>query len=438
MHSISIIILYWIEYIVWVVDPPVNPAIPVAEWVRVQTLTRWGYGFHGFGGIALVAQLEKLLPWSYDHYRRLPVQFLPMIYQNASTIVGFDVSGLFDNSPYSGPRNRVSVEGGAEMLRGSRIDGVAASGDARMRDAGARAEETRVREESEEDTTGAAVQSTEIRRSMTSLRGRVSMGCASGALHIQIPPFPLHFIGVLTPSAHRRHLIAKRDGKEERGGATWGRIDRRQTNNHGPGESAATAAAVQGTDVALTRRWLCNCRVGREVPRSAYFLPQHVGELKLSGGSVTTLEYIVWNRKTFRNNSDSRVGVNCDDSEPESSFTKAHVQCFPTEMYTRSTMFNLNYIRKLEPRCSRNLSPQRRLTSPQCRVNIPALPRQRLGSAASVPRTAAAVPRNASSIPRTAAAMPRSVASVRGSVPSAQIESKLPYSVLDFLKMAFP
>jgi hypothetical protein len=39
-----------------------------------------------------------------------------------------------------------------------------------------------------------------------------------------------------------------------------------------------------------TWRWLCNCRVGREVPRSAYFLPQYVGELKLSGGSVTTLE----------------------------------------------------------------------------------------------------------------------------------------------------
>jgi hypothetical protein len=67
----------------------------------------------------------------------------------------------------------------------------------------------------------------------------------------------------------------------------------------GPGESAATAAAS-------TRQWLCNCRVGREVPRSAYFLPQHVGELKLSGGSVTTLEYIVWNRKTFRNNSDCK------------------------------------------------------------------------------------------------------------------------------------
>ncbi|KAJ7209778.1 hypothetical protein GGX14DRAFT_395210 [Mycena pura] len=30
-------------------DLRVNPAVPVAERVRVETLTRWGYGFHGFG-----------------------------------------------------------------------------------------------------------------------------------------------------------------------------------------------------------------------------------------------------------------------------------------------------------------------------------------------------------------------------------------------------
>jgi hypothetical protein len=36
----------------------------------------------------------------------------------------------------------------------------------------------------------------------------------------------------------------------------------------GPGENAATAAALRGIDAAVTRRWLCYCRGRDEVPRS--------------------------------------------------------------------------------------------------------------------------------------------------------------------------
>ncbi|KAJ7876993.1 hypothetical protein B0H13DRAFT_1893461 [Mycena leptocephala] len=36
----------------------------------------------------------------------------------------------------------------------------------------------------------------------------------------------------------------------------------------GPGENAATAAALRGVDAAVTRRWLCYCRGRDEVPHS--------------------------------------------------------------------------------------------------------------------------------------------------------------------------
>ncbi|KAJ7213116.1 hypothetical protein GGX14DRAFT_393313 [Mycena pura] len=42
--SISVLIVYCSGS-----DPRVNPAVPMPEWVWVETLTRWGYGFHGFG-----------------------------------------------------------------------------------------------------------------------------------------------------------------------------------------------------------------------------------------------------------------------------------------------------------------------------------------------------------------------------------------------------
>jgi hypothetical protein len=119
----------------------------------------------------------------------------------------------------------------------------------------------------------------------------------------------------------------------------------------GPGENAATAAAVRGIDAALTRRWLCYCRGRDKVPRSLWLITQQLLDLKLGEGSVPTPEYIVWNNKTFRNKSDCKFhqmpegfqppppvvitnrttvntylahqGFNFNNSESKSLFTKA-------------------------------------------------------------------------------------------------------------------
>jgi hypothetical protein len=73
---------------------------------------------------------------------------------------------------------------------------------------------------------------------------------------------PNHPLKDLRQMFHTRRETVQISGYESGG------CDLLTTQRDGPGENAATAAALRGIDAALTRWWLCYCRGSDQVPRS--------------------------------------------------------------------------------------------------------------------------------------------------------------------------